>query len=113
MLQGLQSLSAVSLLAGAHGLIPGYANVSPSLLVDLARAVAEGRNADAFACQARLDRLLSIRGRALVHANKIVAEALGLMQAHVTRPMPRLSPQEASKLLTAVEEAGLALGKRA
>ncbi len=110
MLQGLQSLSVVSLLAGADGLIPGYANVHPRLLVELLAAVRSGRTADALARQATLDRLLSVRGRALVHANKIVAAKLGLMQEHVTRPLPRLTKAEAEAFLKASAAAGLDLG---
>jgi len=110
MLQGLQSMSVVSLLAGAHGLIPGYANVHPRLCTDLYAAVRAGRTEEAFRHQALLDRLLSVRGRALVHANKLVASRLGLMQPHVTRPLPRLTAAEADAFLEATRAAGLDLG---
>ena len=109
LLQGLQSLSVASLAAGADGLIPGYANVHPRLLVELVEMVRMGDLTRAFTLQARLDRLLRIRGRAILHANKVVARALGLMQDHVTAPLPHLTPAEARAFLDASIAAGLPL----
>jgi 4-hydroxy-tetrahydrodipicolinate synthase len=107
MLQGMQSLSAVSMLVGADGLIPGHANVCPELLVQLCNAARSGRMDEALAKQAQLDRLLAIRGRAVLHANKLVASRLGLMQDNVTRPLPRLSAAEAEMFLRATAAAGI------
>lgn len=101
LLQGMQQLSAVSMLAGADGLVPGMANVQPQLLVDLCNAGRAGRVADAMRHQATLDRLLAVRGRAFQHANKLLAKELGLMQDHVTRPLPRLTETEARAFLDA------------
>ncbi|MET0682045.1 MAG: dihydrodipicolinate synthase family protein [Casimicrobiaceae bacterium] len=101
VLQGMQQLSAVSMLAGADGLVPGMANVHPALLVDLCTAARAGRIADAMHHQATLDRLLAVRGRATQHANKLMASRRGLMQDHVTHPLPRMTDAEASAFLEA------------
>jgi len=108
MLQGMQSLSAVSMLAGADGLIPAFANVHPSLLVDLCAAGRSGRIDEALRHQAVLDRMLAVRGRAVLHANKLMASRLGLMEDHVTRPLPRMSAAEVKAFLAATEAAGFA-----
>lgn len=106
MLQGMQSLSAVSMLAGADGLVPSFANVHPGLLVDLCAAARAGRTEEALRNQATLDRMLAVRGRAIQHANKLVASRMGLMQDHVTRPLPRMTAAEADAFLDATEATG-------
>ncbi len=106
MLQGMQSLSAVSMLAGADGLVPGFANVHPALLVDLCSAARAGRLSDALRHQAMLDRMLAVRGRAVLHANKVLASRLGLIQDHVAHPLPRMTKAEATAFLAATEAAG-------
>ena len=106
VLQGMQSLSAVSMLAGADGVVPSFANVHPRLLVDLCAASRAGRIEEALRHQATLDRMLAVRGRAIQHANKLVAARMGLMQDHVTRPLPRMTPSEAEAFLEATEAAG-------
>lgn len=103
MLQGMQSLSAVSLLAGADGLVPSLANVRPKLLVDLCTAARAGRIEEAMAHQAALDRLLAVRGRAIQHANKLMASRMGLMQDHVTQPLPRMTAAETSAFFAAAD----------
>jgi len=113
MLQGMQSLSAVSMLAGADGLVPSFANVHPKLLVDLCAAARAGRVDEALRHQGTLDRMLAVRGRAILHANKVVASRMRLMEDHVTQPMPRMSPAEASAFLDATEAAGFSYPKLA
>ena len=98
LLQGAHSLSLVSLFAGADGLVPGYANLYPSLFVRLAAAAAERLWGDAVALQSELEDLLSLRGTANVHATKVIAMALGLMQDHVSRPLRRLETETAAAL---------------
>jgi 4-hydroxy-tetrahydrodipicolinate synthase len=109
LLQGQQSLSVRSLLIGADGLIPGYANVYPKLLIDLLNATQNRDMEKAVACQVRLDELLRIRGRAVLHANKTIAKAFGLMDDHLTAPLPRLTLDEAAQFLRESVAAGLPL----
>lgn len=108
VLQGNQNLSAISILSGADGLVPGHANVWPQLLVELMAAAQKGDMSAAFACQARLDRVVRLRGRAIVHTFKTLAKARGLIDGdHMVSPAPRLSAAEADTLLHASVAAGL------
>lgn len=109
VLQGVHQMSVVSLLAGADGLVPGYANIYPRLLTALVAAVRAHDLRAAFAHQAHLDRLLQIRGRANIHANKLLCSRMGLMQDHVTSPLPRMQEEEASRFIAASVAAGLPL----
>lgn len=99
VLQGIHQLSAVSLLAGGDGLVPGYANMHPKLLADMIAAAGAGNIEATLAHQATLDQLLRVRGRANIHSNKLLCKIQGLMDDHVTAPLPRLTPQEAEKFL--------------
>ncbi len=113
VLQGMQTLAAVSLLAGADGLVPAHANICPGLLVGLMDA---GRRRDVpalFAHQAQLDRLTMLRGRASVHSYKVVTKALGLTEDHVSSPLPRLGEEEARRFLADCVAAGLQLDAKA
>jgi 4-hydroxy-tetrahydrodipicolinate synthase len=107
VLQGAHPLSAVSLLAGADGLVPGYANMHPRLMADMIAAAASGDPRATLAHQATLDQLLRVRGRANIHSNKLLCKAQGLMDDHVTAPLPRLTPQEAEKFLAECRALGL------
>lgn len=106
ILQGAHPLSAVSLLAGADGLVPGYANMYPRLLADMLAAVRQGDPRAALGHQARLDQLLRVRGRANIHANKLLCKVLGLMDDHVTAPLPRLTAPEVERFLAECTAAG-------
>ena len=108
VLQGNQSLSAISILAGADGLVPGHANVWPQLLIELMASARKGDMSAAFACQARLDRAVRLRGRAVVHTFKAIAKAQGLISGdYMASPAPRLSTAEVDSLLQGSAAAGL------
>jgi dihydrodipicolinate synthase/N-acetylneuraminate lyase len=106
ILQGNQQMAAISLVLGADGLVPGFANVHPRLLSDLYDAVRRGAVAEAFAIQKQVDAFLRIRGRATLHGTKLLAAHLGLIEPHLTAPLPRMSPDEASRYLDACLAAG-------
>ena len=106
ILQGNQQMAAISLVLGADGLVPGFANVHPRLLSDLYAAVQKGALADAFAIQKQVDAFLRIRGRASLHCTKLLAAHLGLIEATVSAPLPRMSPDEAKRYLDACLAAG-------
>ncbi len=106
ILQGNQQMAAISLVVGADGLIPGFANVHPRLLSDLYAAVQRGDNAAAFACQKQMDMFLRIRGRASLHGTKVLAAHLGLIEPNLTAPLPRMNPDESKRYLDACLAAG-------
>jgi 4-hydroxy-tetrahydrodipicolinate synthase len=99
LLQGEQAYYAVSLFAGCDGLVPGYANVYPLLFVKLMTAARESRWADVLGLQRDLNELLKARGTGGVHANKVLARTLGLMDDYVTSPLPRLDDVSLERLI--------------
>ncbi len=106
ILQGNQQMAAISLVLGADGLVPGFANVHPRLLSDLYAAVQKGALTEAFAIQKQVDAFLRIRGRASLHGTKLLAAHLGLIEPTVSAPLPRMSPDEATRYLDACVAAG-------
>jgi 4-hydroxy-tetrahydrodipicolinate synthase len=106
ILQGNQQMAAISLVMGADGLVPGFANVHPRLLSDLYAAVQRGANAEAFAIQKQVDAFLRIRGRATLHGTKVLAAHLRLIEPHLTAPLPRMNPDESKRYLDACLAAG-------
>jgi 4-hydroxy-tetrahydrodipicolinate synthase len=106
ILQGNQQMAAISLVLGADGLVPGFANVHPRLLSDLYAAVQKGALSEAFAIQKQVDAFLRIRGRASLHGTKLLAAHLGLIEPTVSAPLPRMSPDEATRYLDACVAAG-------
>ncbi|HYU17517.1 MAG TPA: dihydrodipicolinate synthase family protein [Chloroflexota bacterium] len=106
VLQGNQQLSAVSLMIGADGLIPGFANAHPRLLADMYAAIVRGDYAEGLRCQAQLDTFLRVRGRAALHGTKLLLAHLGICQDHVTAPLPRMSPSESEQYLQVCLAAG-------
>jgi len=106
ILQGNQQMAAISLVMGADGLVPGFANVHPRLLADLYAAVQRGAIAEAFAIQKQVDAFLRIRGRATLHGTKVLAAHLDLIEPTVSAPLPRMSPDESRRYLDACIAAG-------
>lgn len=105
--QGFQPLSAVSLLLGADGLIPGYANVYPKLFLDMTAAVQRRELESVFKKQRELEAFNQLRGRAGIHATKVIAQALGFMTDAVTAPLPRMPINEVASFLDQTFKAGL------
>jgi 4-hydroxy-tetrahydrodipicolinate synthase len=101
VLQGNEAHSAITLLAGGDGLVPGHANIYPRLCADLIAATRRGEVAEAFRLQARFDALGRLEERVWLHGMKVVLKALGIMDDHVTLPLPRLSAEQAEQLLAA------------
>ena len=106
ILQGNQQDGRDHLVLGADGLVPGFANVHPRLLADLYDAVQRGATAEAFGIQKQVDAFLRIRGRAFLHGTKLLAQHLGLIEANLTAPLPRMNPDEAQRYLDACLAAG-------
>jgi hypothetical protein len=111
--QGNQIYCGVSLLAGADGLVPGHANVWPELLVGMYEAAQRKETEAVWSAQARLNALMTLRGRAVIHTYKVIAHALGLMSDTVAAPLPRLSAEEAKQSLVAHVAVGVPIPRAA
>ncbi|HLT60072.1 MAG TPA: dihydrodipicolinate synthase family protein [Microlunatus sp.] len=78
--QGGETEALAALRAGADGLVLGVANFAPALVVELVRAVREGRDADAEAAQKTITELTGIhRIRRGVPSVKAILAARGLL----------------------------------
>lgn len=95
VLQGNEPLCAASLLAGGHGLVPGMANVWPSLFVELGAAARAGDAARCAAHQIQILELSTLLGHGhWLPALKAACAALGLGNG---RPAPPLAPATAAQ----------------
>ena len=65
-----------------------------------------GENRVQEAIQKQVDAFLRIRGRATLHGTKLLAAHLGLIEPHLTSPLPRMSSEEAKRYLDACLAAG-------
>jgi 4-hydroxy-tetrahydrodipicolinate synthase len=105
--QGDHAFCAVSLFAGCDGIVPGYANLYPTLFVKLLAAASSSRWDEALGLQRDLNQLMRARGTGGLHATKLIAQALGLMDDYVTTPLPRIDEDALQRLLRASDRAGL------
>jgi 4-hydroxy-tetrahydrodipicolinate synthase len=111
-----------ALLMGAHGAVPGLANVDPAGYVRLWNAARRGDWATARAEQERLCRLFEIvrcglprtsAGAAGVGGFKTAMRALGIIATNrMARPQPALDDAEAAAVAAILRDAGL-LGRAA
>lgn len=117
-LTGHEVVVDAMMLAGAHGAVPGLANVDPHGYVRLVRACDEGRWADARAEQDRLTRLFRIVEAASpetaggstrgVGAFKTALALRGVIASPaVSLPMRELTGEETGAIAALLEEAGL------
>lgn len=63
VLQGAERGALTALRAGADGIVPGLGNLATRTFVELADAVASGRDSDADALQRRIDELWTLHER--------------------------------------------------
>lgn len=98
--QGDERNLVEGLLAGARGIVPGLANIAPVLVVELFRAVAEGRIDDARESQETLTALTGIHGiRPGVPTVKAVLRDRGVLpDARCAPPLREVDAREAAAL---------------
>lgn len=117
MMTGSEVVADAALLGGAHGLVPGLANVDPHGYVRLWNAAEAGDFAAARKEQDRLCRLFDMvrvalprtsPGSAGVGAFKTAMRELGLIAGNATpRPQRALNAQETAAVRTILKETGL------
>lgn len=93
VLVGVPPIAAAALLQGAHGAVPGIANVDPRTLVRLYDAAARGDLAALEPLQRRVGRLMDLLALgAPVVCIKTALELMGVCRHHATAPLPPLDP---------------------
>ncbi len=98
--QGTETQLLTALRLGAHGVVPGVANLVPRLVTDLLTAHTEGRDADAEAAQRAVDRVFTMHTvRPGVPSVKAVLADRGLCPPHVAAPLQPCTDTELAGLL--------------
>jgi 4-hydroxy-tetrahydrodipicolinate synthase len=101
--QGTETQLLTALRAGAHGVVPGVANLVPQLVSDLIAAHEDGRDADAEAAQQAVDRVFALHAvRPGVPSVKAILTDRGLCPPHVAAPLQPCTDTERAALLAAL-----------
>jgi len=88
--QGSELAGAASLLMGAHGCVPGMANLAPRLWVAIYEAGHEGnveRVRELNRAASELNRIYSFEGSSPIGGLKAALEMIGICQPYPARPM--------------------------
>lgn len=113
---GTRYLIDAGLLAGAHGAIPGVANVAPRLCVECYEAARRGDVAAADAATSRLIAVTRLAGAvkggsptaATFATMKSALKQLGVLDTGlVTAPLRNVSPEEEARIVELVRSIGL------
>lgn len=114
---GSEIMVDTALGMGAHGVVPGIANVDPHGYVRLWNLMQAGKHAEARAEQERLMRLFEIvwiatgrtsAGSAGVGAFKTAMRSLGIIRTNVmARPQRNLNAEETAKIDAILRDTGL------
>lgn len=122
MMTGSEVVADTALAMGAHGLVPGLANVDPAGYVRLWRAAKAGDFTAARKEQERLCRLFDMvftslprtsAGSAGVGSFKTAMRELGIIATNrMARPQRSLNAEETARVRKLLEEAGLLEGGR-
>jgi len=90
--QGSELAGAASLLMGAHGCVPGMANLAPKLWVAIYEAGHQGnveRVRELNRAASELNRIYSFEGSSPIGGLKAALEMIGICQPYPARPMSR------------------------
>ncbi|HUT74372.1 MAG TPA: dihydrodipicolinate synthase family protein [Armatimonadota bacterium] len=99
--QGSEMHGAASLLMGAHGCVPGMANLAPKLWVaiyDAARAGDLRRVRELHRAAADLNRIYWFEGTSLIGSLKAALEMIGVCQPYPARPMSQPDTQARARI---------------
>ncbi|MEO3749407.1 dihydrodipicolinate synthase family protein [Streptomyces sp. B6B3] len=99
--QGAEGQLLAGLRLGAHGIVPGIANLAPGPGKDLLGAHHAGRDEDAERAQRLIDELTALhRVRSGVPSVKAILHARGLCPPHTAAPFTPCTDAEREALLT-------------
>ncbi|MEM1589032.1 MAG: dihydrodipicolinate synthase family protein [Candidatus Bathyarchaeia archaeon] len=102
--QGEERLAAVSLLAGADGLVPAFANVAPKLYCALWRATQEKDFNTAMRLQQIINEAVNIYDYGSVYGSlKTALNILGVCNDVVTMPLQKPSVEERHLIVRLIE----------
>lgn len=97
--QGAEGQLAAALRSGAHGIVPGIANIAPAVAIQLYTAERDGAAAVTDGAQSVVDELVRIHGiRPGVPSVKEILSWRGLCPPHVAPPLLPCTPEEKRQL---------------
>lgn len=107
-LVGWAAMSVYGLQNGASGIVPGTANFTPELYVQMMEAVRQGDEIAAADLQSKTDRISALyqKGRSLsqmIPALKVLMKTKGLCSGEVMYPMITMSIEEEEVFLSEVK----------
>lgn len=95
IMQGREQLAAISLWAGADGIVSALPNIAPKMLPRLARAVSENDHDVALEIQWEITRTAQIFDQGYwLSALKVALRELGIGNGVVSRPIPECTPAQ-------------------
>lgn len=99
VMQGHEALAAPSLMIGADGLVPAYANVIPGLYVDLKKAFVNRNLEKTLFLQDKIDDCISTYAYGSVYGSiKFALKKLGICEEYLTKPLQYPSKEEKEKI---------------
>jgi 4-hydroxy-tetrahydrodipicolinate synthase len=104
--QGSEAQGAASLLMGAHGCVPGMANLAPKLWVLLYEAARQGavdQVRELHRAAIDLNRIYWFEGTSPIGGLKAALEMIGMCQAYPARPMARADVHALARIETEVK----------
>ncbi len=97
--QGIENLSAVSLMAGASGLVPGLANVAPSWFSDMWNMAGKKKWEEIFAIQKKVNQLASVFDyQPWIGGLKQALEVLGKCSGKPHHPLKQLDSSDKNSI---------------
>lgn len=109
VMQGHEALAASSLMVGAAGLVPAYANVFPQLYLNLIKAIKEEDSAKALCLQGEIDKLIATYSYGSVYGSiKAALSQKGLCTANITKPLQKPSPAQEQQIKELIAKVKLA-----
>lgn len=105
VLVGVPPIAAAAILQGAHGAVPGIANMDPATLVRLYHAALQGDRPALESLQRRVMRMMDLVSLgAPVVCIKTALELMGICRHHATAPLQPLSPEQREKVAGILQE---------
>jgi len=104
--QGSELQAAAGLLLGAHGAVPGMANLAPRLCVELYEAARDMRVEqvrELHRALSELNRIYWLEGSSPIGSLKAALEMVGICQPYPARPMSRPDTHARARIETEVK----------
>jgi 4-hydroxy-tetrahydrodipicolinate synthase len=108
VLVGVPPIAAAAILQGAHGSVPGIANMDPHTLIRLYEEASAGKLEALPPLQERVGRMMDLcaLGAPMV-CIKTALELMGICQAHATAPLQPLSAEKREAVAAILRELDL------